>query len=57
MESMFYKKMGLPQQTLVEKSMERKHTDSPGKKKVLGAVVSKEGHIDSLLGYERTHHY
>ena len=27
-----------------------------GKEKVRGAAVSKEGHTDSLLGYERTRH-
>ena len=28
-----------------------------GKEKVLGTAVSKEGHADSHLGHERTHHY
>ena len=27
------------------------------KEKGLEAVVNKEGHADSILGYERTHHY
>ena len=29
----------------------------PGKDKVPGATVSREGYVDSVLGYERTHHY
>ena len=28
-----------------------------GKEKVLGIADSKGAHADSLLGYERTHHY
>ena len=38
-------------------SMEWKHANSPVKKYVLGAVVSKEGHADSLLENESTHNY
>ena len=50
--------MGLPQQACLKREfMEWKHSDSPVKKKVLGAVVSKEGHADSLLEHERTHHF
>ena len=37
-------------------SMEWKRTES-SVKKVLGAVVFKEGDADSFLGYERTHDY
>ena len=37
-------------------SMERKHTDTLVKRKVLGIAVSKEGHADCLLEYEWNHH-
>ena len=50
--------IGLPLRGLVEKIVHRveKHwlTD---KENILSAAVSKEGHADSLLGYERTHPY
>ena len=39
------------------KGLEGKHNESPLKKKVPGALVSKEGHADSLYGYENIHHY
>ena len=35
-------------------SLKGENTDSLVRKKVLGAAVSKEGHADSLLIYERT---
>ena len=38
-------------------SMKWKYTDSPVKKKVPGAAVSKEGYADSLLEHERSYHY
>ena len=37
-------------------STEGKQTNSPVKKKVLCATVSKESHPYSFLGHERTHH-
>ena len=37
--------------------LSREYTDSPVKKKVPGAVVSKEDYSDSFLGNEMTHHY
>ena len=50
--------MSLPLQAWVGKSVHEVETHRlSGKEKVLGAVVSKEGHADSLLGHERTHHY
>ena len=41
----------------VKKTIHRVETHwLSGKKKVLGATVSKEGHANSLLGHERTNH-
>ena len=44
---------GLLQQAWVKKTI---HGIS-SKEKVLGAAVSKEGHLDSFLGHEKTHYY
>ena len=42
----------------MEKTVHRVETHwLSSKEKVLGAVVSKEGHADSVLGHEKTHHY
>ena len=38
-------------------SIEWKHTYASVKKKVSVAVISKEDDIDSLLQYQRIHHY
>ena len=50
--------MGVTLQAWIEKKVYRVETCwLSGKKKVLNAVVSKEGHVDCLLGYEKSHHY
>ena len=64
-EALFPQKMftnelniGLSLQTWVKKTihgMEMYWLSS--KEKVLGSVISKEGHAVSVLGYEKTHHY
>ena len=46
--------MGLPLCGWVEKTVNELETHwLSGKKKVSGTVISKEGHADNLLGYER----
>ena len=51
-------KMGLPQQAWVEKTAHEVEIHQLScKEKVPGARVSKEGHADSLLRHEMTHHY
>ena len=49
--------MGFPQRICVEKTVHgvEMHWLSD-KEKVPGVAVSKEGHVDSLLGHEETHH-
>ena len=42
--------------TSLNKTMEWKHTLSD-KEKIPGVAVNLKGHADSLLGYEKTHHY
>ena len=50
--------MGLPQQHWGEKDVHGMDIHwLSSKEKVPGVDVSKEGHADSLLGYERTDHY
>ena len=50
--------MGLPRWAWVEKTVHRVETHwLSSKEKVLDTAVSKEGHADSILWHERTHHY
>ena len=49
--------MDLSQRTWVEKPVDEVETRwLSSKEKVPGAAISKEGHGDSLLGHESTHH-
>ena len=50
--------VGLPLWAWVKKTDQGVETQGlSSKEKVSGAVVSKEGHPDNLLGHERTQHY
>ena len=50
--------MGLPPWACVEKTIHELETlRLSGKSKVLGIVVSKDGHADSLLEHENTLYY
>ena len=50
--------MGLPLQSLSKKDSQFEWKDWPSPiKELLSAVVSKEGHAESLLGHERTHYF
>ena len=47
----------MPWQAWVKKTVDEVETQWPSSKaKILGGVFSKEGHAESLLRHERSHH-
>ena len=50
--------IGLPLWARIKKTVDKVKTHWLfSKEKILDTVISKEGHADSLLEQERTHHY
>ena len=49
--------IGLPFQVWVKKAMHSVETLTQGNENLSDAVVSKEGHADTVLGHDRIHHY